>query len=121
VLLVLLAVAQWKSSDILDWTVGWWESTLVSLTEDGLNEAQRTRVSGAFDSLRTALAEGSVDWETASEVNRTWTNILGSTQGKPLTWEQILPLIERLEALSDGARRPSSTPPSETKPPGALA
>ncbi len=111
VLVGLLAVAQWQSAAIMDWTVGWWQSTLVELTEDNLNDAQRNRVQGAFDGLRRALENGSVDWSTATEINRIWTSMLRQSGGAALTWPQILPLIERLERLetapSDGGPAPA--------------
>ena len=94
-----LLIVQWQQHRLLDWSVSYWQRTLLEATEDGLSSAEKVRVDKAFRRFRDALGASSVPWSEAMAINQSWTEILAAERSEALTFEQILPLIEKLEAL----------------------
>lgn len=119
----LLLLVQWQREAIMDWSVRVGQDSLLSLTDGNLNDAQRNRVDQAFATFRAAVGNGSVDFETATELNRRWNQVLRDADGSALEWQDILPLIEALEALETAPRQrgPTVTPSPERGRPGEVA
>ena len=112
VLLVLL----WKAQDLIPATVRWalaqFEQQVAGMLPDDVSEAERQRLADAFDAATDALADGSAD---PAALQRLQGQLMDVARAGSLTREQVLGLIEALEAVAgERAPPPPAEPPAAT-------
>ena len=101
VVLGLLSLAfLWKAEEVFSWALGGFEERIEERLPEDLGEAERARLSAAFDGARRAFEEGAIDPEAVQPLQRT---LLRLTRDQAtLTLEEVEELTSALEGIAGG-------------------
>ena len=112
--LLLLGVL-WKARDLMPalfrWSLGQFEQQVTGNLPENLGEGERQRLAAAFDAAAAAVEDGTAD---AAALQRLQGRLLDVARSRRLTRDQVLDLVEALEAVA-GER----APPAQPEPPPA--
>ncbi len=113
---LLLLVVLWNARDLMPalfrWSLDQFEQQIEERLPDDLGEAERRRLAAAFDLVTAAVEDGSAD---PAALQRLQGRLLDVARSGALSREQVLDLIEALEAVA-GERAPPA--PLEPLPEG---
>lgn len=105
-LVIGLLVLMWKAQDILSFALNEYRAAIESSLPDDLSAEERERLARAFDAAIEAFETGDIRPEDAQLLQRALSS--PPTPGERLDRQQVLELIERLEAIGAGRSSPQA-------------
>ena len=119
---LLLLGAFWRAKDLMPTLFGWaldqFEQQIAGSLPEDLDEAERQRLADAFDAATRAVEEGTADPVALQQLQ---SRLMSVARSGSLTREEVLGLVEALEAVAGERAPPPAREPAPAPAATALA